>query len=370
MKDKLYFNIFEQSPIAIELYDAKGKLIDANRSCLDLFGVKNIDVIKGFSLCTDPNLTQQSIIDMKAGKSVKYELKFDFELVKEKKLYETSREGTCYLECYINPTSNKKGELKGFILHIIEITDRKLAEILLKKQTKELQDINAAKDKFFSIIGHDLKNPFSAIVGFSELLLKNIGSVDDKMLHKGLTTIESAAVHAYKLLENLLEWAQHQTGQKKFAPEVVNLKTSVLEIIKTYKITALNKNIRITTNIRKNLPVLADKNMLDTILRNLVSNAIKYSHNGGKVNVSASNNNNNIEISISDNGIGIPQEKLSAIFEIDKKTSTLGTAHEQGTGLGLILCKDFMDRHDGELWVESSPGQGSKFTFRLPLHKE
>lgn len=369
-ENKKYMRIFEQSPIAIELYDENGKLVNANQSCLDLFGIENADVIKGFDLFADPNLPPQAIIDVQAGKSVKYEFAFDFDRVKEKKLYDTSREGICYMECYINPINNEEGDPTGYIVHVTEITERKQAEILLKKQATELQYLNVTKDKFFSIIAHDLKNPFNAIIGFSDLMLKNFSSLDDQTLHKGLTTIESAATHAYKLLENLLIWSRNQIGRNTYNPEILNLKTRIEEVIKMAEGSAINKDIRVTTNIRKNYPVFADKNMIDTVLRNLISNAIKYTHKGGKVKVSATSNNNKVEISVADNGIGISPDKLSAIFEIDKRTNTLGTADEQGTGLGLILCKDFLDKHDGQIWVESSPGKGSKFIFSLPIYEK
>lgn len=370
IENKKYHHIFEQSPIAIELYDYTGKLVDANQAFLDLFGVKNTEVVKGFNLFTDMNLPQQAINDVQAGKSVKYEFAFDFDHVKEKKLYDTSRVGTCYLECYINPINNKKGETAGYIAHITEITDRKQAETLLKKQANELQYLNVAKDEFLSLIAHDLKNPFNAIIGFSDLMLNNFSSLDDQTLHKGLTTIKNASTHAYKLLENLLIWSRNQSGRNTFNPEVLNLKTRIAEVLKLAEGSANNKDIHLTANIRKNYPVYFDKNMIDTILTNLISNAIKYSYKGGKVKVSATHNNNSVEISVSDNGIGISPDIINAIFEIDKRANTPGTADEQGTGLGLILCKDFLTKHDGQIRVESSQGKGSRFTFSLPLFEK
>ncbi len=362
--------IFEQSPIAIELYDTFGKLVDANQACLDLFGINNIGLVRDFDLFADPNLPQQAIIDVQAGKSVKYEFAFDFDRVKEKKLYDTSREGKCYLECYINPINNEKGEPTGYISHITEITDRRISEILLKKQAQELEHLNHTKDKFFSIIAHDLRNPFNAIIGFSDLMLKNFNSLDDQTLHKGLTTIESASTHAYKLLENLLIWSRNQTGVSTFNPELLNINTYIEKNIKLAEGLAIKKEIALKANISKNCLVFADKNMIDIILKNLISNAIKYSHKGDKVKISATNKDGKVEISVSDKGIGIPEDKLTAIFEIDKKTNTLGTADEQGTGLGLIICKDFLSKHNSQIRVESYLGKGSKFSFSLPLYEK
>lgn len=365
-----YLHIFEQSPIAIELYDFRGQLLDANRASFDLFGVENTEELNGFNLFDDPNLPPQMLADLKAGKSIRYEFQFDFDLVKERKLYTTSRNGKCYLDCFINPINNEKQIPIGYTVYVMEITDRKKAEILLEEKSGELYKLNINKDKFFSIIAHDLKNPFSAIIGFSDLMLKNFNSLDDETLLKGLNTIESAAHHAYKLLENLLVWSRNQTGRIKFNPEILNLKTQIEEIIKASEKSAISKDIRLSASIRKNYKVYADKEMIETILRNLITNAIKFSNCGGKVKITANTNNNNVEVTVSDNGVGIASNHLEDIFEIDSRTNTADTANEFGTGLGLILCKDFLVKNGGRIWAKSIPGKGSQFTFSLPLHEK
>jgi len=365
-----YLHIIEQSPIAIEFYDFSGQLMEANRASFDLFGVENADELNGFNLFDDPNLPPQMLADLKAGKSIRYEFEFDFDLVKEKKIYTTSRNGKCYLDCFINPINNEEQIPIGYTVYVMEITDRKKAEIQLEEKSIELYKLNTNKDKFFSIIAHDLKNPFSAIIGFSDLMLKNFNSLDDETLLKGLNTIESAAKHAYKLLENLLIWSRNQTGRIKFNPEILNLKTQIEKIIRESEGLAISKDIRLSSGIRKNYMVFADKEMIETILQNLVSNAIKFSNRGGKVRISASTNNNNVEVTVSDSGVGIVSDHLKNIFEIDTRTNTADTDNEFGTGLGLVLCKDFLIRHGGRIWAESIQGKGSRFTFTLPLYEK
>ena len=369
MDNKKYLNIFRQSPIATKLYDANGKLVDANRASLDLFGVEKLDDLTNFNLFTEPNLPLQAITDMKAGIAGKYEFVIDFDLAKEKKMFETNKEGKYNLECCINPIISENKVPTGYIVFANKITDRKHAEILLEKRVKELKELNVSKDKFLSIIAHDLRNPFGAIIGFSDLMLKNFTEIDDDTLHKGLKTIESAANQAFKLLENLLIWSRNQTGMYKFTPEVINMKDRIVQALKVAEGNASIKNIKLSSDISSKYLVYADQDMIDSILRNLVSNAIKYTRKGGKVKVSAKTNTNNIEITVADNGVGIPAEKQSAIFQIDKRTNTSGTENEEGTGLGLIICKDFLARNGGQIWVESPQGKGSKFTFSLPTYE-
>lgn len=367
LEDVRLIEIFKQSPISIELYDKNGFLLEVNQACVDLFGLSNNIEIKGFNLFSNPHLTPQGILDIKAGKPIKYELEYNFDLIREKNLYKTTRQGKCYLECFINPTVDSNKEITGYIVHINEISERKQAEMLLEKQAKELQELNATKDKFMSIIAHDLRSPFNAIIGFSDLMIKNFHQLDEETFLKGLKIIESASNHAYKLLENLLIWARNQTEKSQFSPEMLNLSQLVHEALKTIESTAVHKKISFSTSINKNQQVFADQNMLDSIIRNLVTNAIKFSFKEGKVRIKAILTENGVCISVSDKGIGISSERLASIFEIDKHTNTNGTENELGSGLGLILCKDFVARHNGEIWIESTLNKGTKVSFTLPL---
>lgn len=247
-----------------------------------------------------------------------------------------------------------------------DITERKRIEAEINQRNRELSFFNTAKDKFLSIIAHDLKNPFNAILGFTDILIQNMGVLDEADIMKGLNTIKNASTHAYKLLENLLAWANNQSGRTQFNPEKINIRDQINESLSMIESLAIQKNITFLVRANKFLQVNADRNMLDTILRNLISNAIKYSYNGGKIRITVTIVTSDVHMSVSDQGVGIPPGRISTLFKIDNRSVTLGTDNEQGTGLGLILCKDFIDRHKGKIWVESSLNKGTTFTFSLP----
>jgi len=364
-----YMDIFRQSPISIELFDANGLLQDVNQASLDLFGINNIETIVGFDLFADPNLPQTAIAQIRAGETAQYVAKFDFNLVKRQQLFHTSREGICYLEYSIIPLKKENKEIKGYIAYISEITKRKNEELLLEDQAKELQKLNLTKDKFFSIIAHDLKSPFNAIMGFSELMLQNYYDLDDATFIKGLKTIESAGNHAFKLVENLLLWSKNQTKGNNFAPEWLSLNKQISESLILAESAIQNKELEVSFKQKQIYNIFTDRNMIDLVLRNLISNAIKFTHKKGKISVTISENDQEILTSITDTGIGISENKLATLFEINKPKNTLGTENEQGTGLGLILCKDFIENLGGKIWVESTLGIGSTFTFSLPQSK-
>jgi PAS domain S-box-containing protein len=255
--------------------------------------------------------------------------------------------------------------LAGFT---IDNTERKKTEKLINEQNAKLQELNATKDKFFSIIAHDLKNPFNSILGLSEHLLNNISELDSENIKKYISFIYEGANKTYKLLENLLTWSRSQTGNIPFSPVKFNISDILAEKIILLKNIADNKEITIHT-IFKNLDVYADVSMTKTIILNLLSNAIKYTARKGNITLkTTSNNENSVIISITDTGIGIYNETLKKIFDISEKISTTGTENETGTGLGLIICKEFIEKQNGKIWVESEVGKGSTFYFTLPIN--
>ena len=370
MEHNEFVSNFELSPIAIEYFDSNGILCYINHSCIDLFGIQSIENIQFFNLFTDPNFPQSAIAYINAGKPVKLEIEIDFDQVKSDNLYPTSREGNCFLEYYINPKINDSKEVAGYIVHIIEVTEQTKKNLSLKQQSEELQKLNVAKNKFFSIIAHDLKNPFNAIIGFNDLMVSSFNDLDDETLLQGLYTIESASKHAFKLLENLLNWSLNQNGQLRYSPELLNLNALLDETLNIIEGTASIKGISLVNGIKNSIEIFSDKNMIDFVLRNLILNAIKFSQRGEKVRIDAVETDQEIKVSVIDNGAGVAPVNQSAIFNIDKHTITLGTDNEQGTGLSLILCNDFIKMHNGTIGVESSPGNGSTFTFTLPVHRK
>lgn len=235
-------------------------------------------------------------------------------------------------------------------------------------KTSELKELNASKDRFFSIIAHDLKNPFNTIIGFSEMLKEAVISNNQATIYKYATMINDSSVQTFRLLENLLEWANSQRGKISFKPETVNLNELVTEEVAIITEMAKIKNIEIRNNLPEKLTVNADKNMVRTILRNLITNGVKFTHKNGLVEIMSLEYKNHIEISVKDNGIGLTGDTMAKLFRIDANLSSRGTANERGTGLGLFLCKEFVEKHGGKIWVESEDGKGSTFKFILPLN--
>lgn len=238
---------------------------------------------------------------------------------------------------------------------------------LIISKNQELKELNVTKDKFFSIIGHDLGNQFNVIVGFSELLISNFKNLDASKIEYHLTNIYNSSRHASELLENLLTWAKIQTKGIKYNPEVFDVHARIIEDIEFLEGAAAKKNIKVKVTKKEAILVYADVNMVSTVVRNLVANAIKFTHEQGHISIDLQTRENCCEIAVRDNGVGIPEEDIQKVFRIDSNHSTLGTNGEKGTGLGLILCKEFTEKHNGKIWVESVVGKGSQFVFTLPL---
>jgi signal transduction histidine kinase len=231
---------------------------------------------------------------------------------------------------------------------------------------QSLVELNATKDKFFSIIAHDLKSPFNAILGFSEMLHTEIINKNYDDIEHYSRIKQTTSNNAFDLLQNLLEWARSQTCKIDFQPEYFVLSELVDSIIDLLGNVAVKKGIEIKKVIPSGLKVSGDKHMIETVIRNLVSNSVKYTNKGGEITVSATALTKDIQISISDTGVGIPPEKIETIFQIANTSSTLGTDNEKGTGLGLVLCDEFIDQHNGQIWVKSEIGKGSTFYFTIP----
>ncbi len=247
-----------------------------------------------------------------------------------------------------------------------DVTERKKAEAEIILKNEELIRANAEKDKFFSIIAHDLRSPFNVFLGFTHLLADGLDTFSLKELQKIAGSMRNSATNLFALLENLLEWSRMKRGLIPFEPLPLLLKDVIAESIKPAQDPADNKGIHIENEVPEDLEVIADNYMLGSIIRNLVSNAVKFTPVGGKITVSAKlHSNHNVEISIQDTGIGIDKQLMANLFRLDENTNRKGTEGEPSTGLGLILCKEFIEKHGGKLWVESEEGKGSAFYFTL-----
>lgn len=236
----------------------------------------------------------------------------------------------------------------------------------LTKINKELNESVATKDKFFSIIAHDLRNPINTLMGFSELLYKNRATYADTKKSTMTKAIYDSSQSVYNLLENLLVWARMQTSGIKANAEKINLHNLIHETTLLLENMCQNKNIELKTSIDITQEIYADKYMLSSVVNNLLSNAIKFTPAGGIIKISSElSGNEMIQVCVSDSGLGITKDNISRLFRIDKSISSSGTNNEKGTGLGLLLCKEFIERNGGKIWVESEPGEGSKFFFTV-----
>lgn len=284
------------------------------------------------------------------------------------------------------PIKNKLGENKWLLINSAQImwngaaatlnlatdvTQRKKAEEEISQKNEELENLNATKDKFFSIIAHDLRSPFNSLLGLTELLSSDLPHMSMEEIQPMVDVVYKSTNNLYRLLENLLQWSQVQSGTISFDPKPVSLKSVINESVEVTKEPASLKEIEIAITVNDQMHVYADTNMLQTVIRNLISNAVKFTPKGGKVTVSAFNaDNNEVEISVADTGIGINPTMLANLFRIDVKTNRLGTEQEPSNGLGLPLCKEFVEKHGGKIWVESEVGIGSDFHFTIPAYQQ
>jgi len=252
------------------------------------------------------------------------------------------------------------GVLEEKAKHLFEFTDR------LKKSEEELKEKNKRKDKFFNIIAHDLRAPFNSILGMTEILKLESEELSPAEVTDLATRIHKNSENVLEMVEDLLNWARMQTNHIDFDPKNIKISDVVFDTLYLLKQTASLKNIKVETDIDKNISVFADQNMINLVLRNLVSNAIKFTKNKGLIKIFAyAGDNNKVTIGVKDNGIGIKEENIKNILTIDEHYTKLGTNNEKGTGLGLVLCQEFLSKNNSKLVIESEFGKGSTFSFEL-----
>ncbi len=250
---------------------------------------------------------------------------------------------------------------------MIDITERKKMEELLRESESKMRIAIESKDKFFSILAHDLRAPLSGFMGLSQMLSQEFGQMTKEELEETHQALNESSVQLYKLLENLLEWSQMQRGQIKYEPELINILDIMGSCIGLFESQAARKNIRLISEIDRPYYIYADRRMMETVCRNILSNAIKFTPEGGIVGIGARNHQGrHTVISVTDNGIGMGSGKIKELFKLGGNISSPGTANERGTGLGLVLCKELIEKNCGEIKVESAPGSGSTFQITLP----
>ncbi len=249
-----------------------------------------------------------------------------------------------------------------------DISGRKKIENEINLKNKELEESNAEKDKFFSILAHDLKGPFNSFLGLTEVLADGIEYMGTDMVKKMAENMNTSARNIYILLENLLEWSRLKRNQFSYSPEKLNVSAEIDKVIDVTKELAEKKSITLKVNSPENLEVFADPYMLQSVLRNLLTNAVKFTFKRGTITISAKKNeDNSVLFSVADNGTGIDKETKENLFRIDSKVGKPGTEGELSTGIGLLICKELINKHTGNIWVESEENKGSVFYFTIPL---
>jgi len=351
----------EQNPATIVITDTKGNIEYANPRFTQLTGYSAQEVVGNNTRIlnsgkTDPHIFNDLWKTLSSGNIWKGEF------------INVKKNGEEFIEsATISPIFDNNRQVVNYIAIKEDVTEKKQLENILRQSEKKLRELNATKDKFLSIIAHDLKNPFNAILGFSGLLVKNIQKYDKARILKFVETIKISSQQASELLENLLAWARAQSGNIEFNPRVVNLNELVISSVNLNISQATKKNIEIIAILDNEYKSFCDPNMINTVIRNLLTNAIKFTNNGGTVTIEIKPNQDKYIISIKDTGIGIDVQNIDKLFKIESKHNTLGTADETGTGLGLLLCKEFVEKNNGEIWLESELGKGSVFMFTLPI---
>jgi two-component system, sensor histidine kinase and response regulator len=247
-----------------------------------------------------------------------------------------------------------------------EVTARIATHLKICRQSQELKELNATKDKFFSIIAHDLRNPIGNMLMISEMISEK-GKLDDDTVYSLIEMQKELSKDTLQLLENLLNWARANTNKIEYNPDYLSVSSIVNECIESSKVQLINKNISATVDYSIQDKAFADENMFRVIVRNLLSNAIKFTPSGGTINISTSlGKNNSVIIAVKDNGIGMTKEIIENLFRIDVNVSRPGTDGESSNGLGLLLCKEFVEKNGGKIWAESEEGKGSVFSFTVP----
>jgi PAS domain S-box-containing protein len=282
--------------------------------------------------------------------------------------YFWQKNGTGFFVDYTSVPIIENDLIIGAVVTFLDITARKKAELQIQQQNQELQELIATKNKFFSIVSHDLRSPFISFLCMTEILAKELSTMTPDEIQDIVDNIRTSAINMFRLLENMLQWTMMQQGLITYNPKLILLLPVVNESIALVLELAKNKKIEITYDIPDGIEVFADGIMLQSLIMNLVSNAVKFSQKGGKIHVSAIiTDDNNVVTAIRDSGIGMSPTVADNLFRFGAETSRKGTEGEPSTGLGLLICKDFIEKHGGNIWVESEEGKGSTFYFSLPF---
>lgn len=357
---RLLSHTIENLAECVSITDTSNRIIFVNKAFEKAYGYKQEELVdKNISIVSSPN-NDQEIINSVLPATLKDG--WQGEILNRRK------DGTEF-PVYMSSSKvvNENGEVVALVDVATDITLRWHAEQQLKEYSEELKGSNDAKDKLFSIISHDLRSPFTSIIGFFQLLTEQYDDFTEDEIKSYISSIKETSENTFELLNNLLTWSRTQTGGIKVIQTLIDLPDIVNKQAEILKNAAAKKNISISIQISPGTLAYADIDMVKTILLNLTSNAIKFTRENGTITVTAKVKENEVEVSVADNGVGISRSDLENMFKLDKSRSTSGTSNEKGTGLGLLICKEFIELNKGKIRVESKQGNGSKFIFTLPL---
>ncbi|WP_028574656.1 PAS domain-containing sensor histidine kinase [Desulfonatronovibrio hydrogenovorans] len=372
-------SIMAAAPVAIIVFDQQARILDANRVAMDMFQSNQKMIPDG--RCGDfINCIHRLSHPEGCGYSIHCPLCEIDSAIKQALKDETPISG---METHIIRTTESDPEkiwvrfsaepvvLLGkpsLIVAMEDITDRKLAEEEIKLKNEQLETALAEKEKLFSIIAHDLKSPFSGFLGITGLMAEDPSRFTLNELQELSAQLNQSAENLYDLLVNLLEWSSMRRGLIGFEPEPCSVLELIQSNLKLFKTLAGQKSIQLSKHIPEDIVVMADRHLLSTILRNLLSNAIKFTGQNGKVSISAQSSDEGLQVTVTDTGTGIPAMILKNMFTLNRQTPHPGTEGEKGTGLGLLLCKECVEKHGGKIWAENLPDQGAAFHFTLPVN--
>ena len=361
--EEQFRTIFHSANAAIAITDGSGKFIKCNELWEKMFGYNNEELKNLTNIdITHPDdvaLTRDYTADLINGK---------IDNLRIEKRYITKDKSILWVDLSI--TYLKINDILNFYGVAIDISDKKNTEFKIQQQNIELQNLIVTKDKFISILAHDLRNPFNSLIYFSDLLKVNLQKYELTEIKKYIDIINETSINTYNLLENLLMWAASQLKIIPFNPLPYNLFLLANECSSFVYNDSVFKNINIKNEIAEDVIVFADSEMVKTILRNLLTNAIKFTPFSGKIVLSAKLNQTIVEIIVSDTGVGMNEITKNTIFKIGETKSKNGTNNEHGTGFRLLLCKEFVEKQGGKIWAESELGKGSDFKFTLPLYND
>lgn len=351
--------ISDNLPVAVAHYNRDKVCLFANDAYCDIMHISPEDIV-GMSL--------SDILSEKQYADAAEQLVKVFDGDKVSFHYAKEKDGnTVHKEIIYIPRFNESGIVSEYFSILVDITEMKSAENRIRKYAGELKELNITKDKLFSIIAHDLRNPFKAFIDFSDYLRKNSTEVDAESLKTIAEKMYFSASNVYDLIENLLQWSRIQTGRLPFKPQRVSLSVLLDSTKKLFEASADNKKISITLDVDNTLLIYADENMMSTVFRNVLSNAIKYTEDNGNILISTKLESKVIRIIFEDDGIGMTEDTVRQLFSIDEKSSKHGTHGEEGTGLGLILTKELIEKNGGTIQVISEEGRGSTLIVSLPV---